>query len=403
MRAQILSLFLIAASGCGESNPCKKACARLTYCAGGGAEAGPAAKGTPPAECPFPTSACESPLQSCVAGCVAEAPCSALTGADPAAAMTVATCKAECSTQDLATGPEQTPSSSPDAGLPPPPAGDCTASGCPAGYYCDLLGKKCLPGCAVDAECGPGAKCNLDKHACCAAGESVCGGSCVNPSTNPAHCNGCNKVCPGISGGHAICTFGSCGLACDGGRTLCGADSPACVFTASDSLHCGGCDKPCTQPAGGTVSCVGGSCVAGCSGPGKSVCPSGCADLQSDPANCGSCGVVCPTGGGTAACTGGTCSITCPAGKTLCAGECVDLQTDVKNCGYCGKVCPTGGSSTSPKCSAGKCSLNCYSPAVKCVDTCCDPTRYGGSHCCTSTDSYGKTIGYCLKYGYSCY
>jgi hypothetical protein len=151
------------------------------------------------------------------------------------------------------------------------------------------------------------------------------------------------------------------------------------------------------------VSCVGGSCVAGCSGVGQTTCSGQCVDLQSNLQNCGSCGTVCPTGGGTASCTAGKCSITCPSGKTLCGEKCVDLQSDVNNCGSCAKVCTGIGSSTSPTCSGGKCGLNCYSPAVKCVDTCCDPTRYGGSHCCTGTDSYGKTFGYCLKYGYTCY
>jgi len=42
------------------------------------------------------------------------------------------------------------------------------------------------------------------------------------------------------------------------------------------------------------------------------------------------------TDGGTGP---GSPDVTCPAGETLCAGECSDTQTDPSNCGACGVVC----------------------------------------------------------------
>jgi hypothetical protein len=442
-RLVLTALAATALCACGSSDPCKRACSRYRQCFGLEGDAAPSSG--PEANCPI--AACDSREQECVAGCVAKAPCEALKGTDAAAVQELAGCKAECAkvaAPDLGAGGDGTPPPPPadDGGSCKPPfvrcgaacvntgtdpahcggcgracaggelcvtgscekqSGDCTTGGCPTGYYCDLVGKKCLPGCAVDAQCGPGAKCNLGKHSCCAPGESVCSGACVDTATSTASCGACGNSCPGIANGHAVCNGGSCGLACDGGRELCGGPGGSqCVLTASDPKHCGGCGTSCDTPWGGSVSCVAGKCAPGCSGAGQTVCNGKCVDTQSDLANCGGCSNACPTGGGTASCSAGKCSIACATGKTLCAGQCVDLQTDAKNCGYCGKVCPTGGANTAPKCSAGKCGLSCYSPTFSCVDTCCDPTLSGGAHCCTGKDSYGKTFGYCLKYGYSC-
>jgi hypothetical protein len=60
----------------------------------------------------------------------------------------------------------------------------------------------------------------------------------------------------------------------------------------------GGSGVPCGTICNAGASCQNGACVCITS------CPSGCADLSSDLANCGSCGHVCNPG---QACKGGHC------------------------------------------------------------------------------------------------
>ena len=84
----------------------------------------------------------------------------------------------------------------------------------------------------------------------CAAGQSMCGGSCVDFSVDPQNCGACGNFCQGGGG----CANGSCVGDCPAGSTSCGG---ACVDTSVDASNCGGC---------GTV-CPGGSCVAGSCGP----------------------------------------------------------------------------------------------------------------------------------------
>ena len=60
----------------------------------------------------------------------------------------------------------------------------------------------------------------------------------------------------------------------------------------------------------------GSTCQAG-------ACDGGCVDLQTDPQNCGRCGMVCPSvAHGTPACVGGTCGATCSAGFVSVNDEC---------------------------------------------------------------------------------
>src|SRR5947209_2420832 len=77
---------------------------------------------------------------------------------------------------------------------------------------------------------------------------------------------------------------------------------------------------------GGGMPIDSGVCTAKCDG--------GCADLKTDPANCGKCGKTCPMG---AMCVQGSCQ--CPSGQSQCGATCVDLKGDLTNCGKCGTIC----------------------------------------------------------------
>ena len=77
---------------------------------------------------------------------------------------------------------------------------------------------------------------------------------------------------------------------------------------------------------------------------GQALCASGCASLQSDPNNCGGCGIGCPDG---ELCSLGVC---CGPARTVCADQCVDTFADRRHCGVCELACDIGSS-----CVAGIC------------------------------------------------
>jgi hypothetical protein len=105
--------------------------------------------------------------------------------------------------------------------------------------------------------------------------------------------------------------------------------------------------------------------------PGCETCGgSGCADLDGDVANCGDCGVTCPTG---ATCEAGSCM--CGASEMACGDLCVAPQSDPDNCGMCGKSCPPV-----QVCSLGDCKMGCDAGLMQCGQSCVD-TQTNPNHC----------------------
>ncbi|KAG0493990.1 hypothetical protein HPP92_004984 [Vanilla planifolia] len=66
------------------------------------------------------------------------------------------------------------------------------------------------------------------------------------------------------------------------------------------------------------------SSVLGRRSPGPDCCKKTCANVTSDPLNCGGCGRK------------------CRYGQTCCGGSCVNVVDDPSNCGECGKRCRKG-------------------------------------------------------------
>lgn len=132
------------------------------------------------------------------------------------------------------------------------------------------------------------------------------------------------------------------------------ADGPDAA-TGSDVKVDGHADGKAGQGGDGSAGNAGeggdASVDAGC-GPGLSLCGAVCVSLQSDPQNCGDCGVACGAG---KVCSGGTCGAVCDPGLTECSGACVSLSTDPNNCGACAAVCNLPDALAG--CGVGKCTV----------------------------------------------
>src|SRR5512145_2973617 len=97
------------------------------------------------------------------------------------------------------------------------------------------------------AGCGAEEAPNTDPSPC--AGTQIkCGGTCVEPATNPNNCGSCGNAC----GLGQSCTAGTC--KCPTGALLCGG---TCADTLRNPAHCGGCDQACSVGS----SCQNGACV----------------------------------------------------------------------------------------------------------------------------------------------
>ncbi len=197
-----------------------------------------------------------------------------------------------------------------------------------------------------------------------------------------------------------VCSVGACSTTCGGGLSRCGdeAGAPYCANLQTDNANCGTCGTPC--PAGQV--CSGGACATTCGSP-LTECNGGdagapyCANLQTDDANCGACGTACAPG---QTCSNGACTLTCAAPQTQCNGAdagapyCANLQTDNANCGSCGTPCPAG-----QVCSGGKCAATCGAPFVQCGQSCADtdsdPDNCGG--CGTVCGPYAHATAACVS------
>lgn len=199
----------------------------------------------------------------------------------------------------------------------------------------------------------------------CPSGSQDCGSGCTDLNVDANNCGSCNNSCGG-----AQCSAGVC--ECPGGGQLCGGE---CV-ARDNPMHCGGCNSPCPE----LTNCVSGACQCA---PGLEACGTGCADLQTDGANCGACGTDCAAQG--LFCAAGGCTAECPAGTQACGASCVDINVSLQHCGACDMACAAGTS-----CQAGSCS--CAGGQSLCDGVCAD-TMTSTSHCggCGQACAPGQT------------
>lgn len=167
-------------------------------------------------------------------------------------------------------------------------------------------------------------------------------------------------------------------------QTYCPATGQ-CVYTETDPTNCGGCGIQCPQQPQ-QQACVFGSCSA--CGANALDCGAGCQDVLNNSAQCGGCGIVCGPG---QTCQNGACK--CGVGYELCNGACTPVMGDPANCGGCGQACQVG-----QVCSGGMCAVGCAASEKNCNGFCINTTT-DSLNCgdCGMMCSQGQTCsgGFC--------
>jgi Stigma-specific protein, Stig1/Putative metal-binding motif len=198
--------------------------------------------------------------------------------------------------------------------------------------------------------------CSNGVLAACVGGVTPTAENCANESAD----DDCNGVADDIPNRGAACSVTNNGSAC-AGKLQCakGATDLSCVATQTPEV-CNGMDDDCNGKVDDTfnlqtdaANC--GTCGNACA-VGSACCAGKCVNETSDVNNCGACAKACTSGSSCAksVCVppAGTCTPACSADQTCCSGKCVDLKSDIANCGKCGGACTTG---NQPGCCASAC------------------------------------------------
>jgi len=316
-------------------------------------------------------------------------------------------------------------------------SGLCTISMCTAGFAdCNM---KVSDGCEVNTTNDPkncamcGALCSeINGTAVCTMSSCALGpcntgflncdgkyasGCNVNGQTDVNNCGGCNKVC-NLANATATCSAGACAIAsCNSGFADCNKmPADGCeTNTNTSTSNCGSCGSACVTP-NATPTCSNGTCGIGTCNPNFANCDgnvaNGCeVNTQTDPLNCGGCGLKCNLPNAIAGCTNGTCTVVqCSPGYGDCDGNAsngceTSTGTDPNNCGGCKAKCAlpnaiagcAGGSCTVASCNTGFQNCNNVAGDGCEVNTNTDPSNCGGCmhQCFTPNGTPGCAAGNC--------
>ncbi len=226
---------------------------------------------------------------------------------------------------------------------------------------------------------------------------SQCGATCVDLTSDTAHCGACANECVSGANSAAACVGGACQLLCSPHFEDCDhAPANGCEADLSTAANCAACGNVC--PVANPICMSYGAsfaCAPTCA-IGATMCGTSCVYTTSDPSHCGTCAISCPSANATPACYGGTCAlVACNPGYGDCdhvvANGCeVNTTTSLLHCGACGNACPFGLSSR-PTCTAGACGLTCTAGWQN-----CDLVPSTG--CETHTDVDVANCGTCANY-----
>jgi hypothetical protein len=367
--------------------------------------------GDPDHPCPgSDCSACATGLLSCDGGCVDPLTDRAFCGAS--GACSVATAGQACTSGELCAAGHCATSCPPGqvacGGLCVDPLTDRAHCGATA----DCSGANAGVGCDAGYICNGSGQCALS----CQPGLVACGGRCVDPSADRTFC-GASGDCLGGNAGvscdaGSFCNgAGACTLSCQPGLVDCGG---TCVDPRSDRAHCGA-SGDCAGPNAGAVCDAGficngsGQCELSCQ-PGLVACGGHCVDPSTDRAFCGASGDCAGGNAGTSCdagsvCNGaGVCTLSCQPGLIDCSGTCVDPQSDRAHCGASGSCAgPTAGAVCDAGfvCSGGACAPSCGFGTVDCNGACIDP-QTSLTYCGASGDCQGPNAGVVCDAGSPC-
>jgi hypothetical protein len=168
----------------------------------------------------------------------------------------------------------------------------------------------CGTACTSPANAAPACAPSAGGYACawsCNSGYSPCSSACVDLSTDLANCGGCGSACTtAVANAQPSCANRVCSFACNAGHHACGTGGATTCASDSSVNSCGSSCAACPAPANATASCAASAGTYACGwscNSSYSQCGSACANLQTDPSNCGTCGHGCLYG----TCAAGQC------------------------------------------------------------------------------------------------
>ncbi len=214
------------------------------------------------------------------------------------------------------------------------------------GKVCADPAKPCVNLNGANYDCG----CGANMLACALDPEFP---YCVDPYDDDYNCGACDNACDRSDDGgtpppnsYYGCVGGQCGhLKCLRHTGDCDSDRPGCETSLTTRENCGACGNVCPDGEDCRMNLVGQyecMCPAG-----LTYCNARCVDLGTDPRNCGTCGKQCASDfdlTSVGVCSYGTCGRQCVSGRADCNGNpsdgCeVNTNSDPQNCGGCGIVC----------------------------------------------------------------